>query len=418
MSSSTKLASTSQTLPHGHLDYVLDISFDHYGRRFATASGDRTVRVWDLTAEGVWETSTTTAAGGGGSSNNEWQAHKGPVNRISWAHPEFGQLLATAGSDHSVVIWEEREGGLFNSLATPERSSDGFFEPAPITRSNSNDNDINVSSTTAAGATVGTSRWVAKATLSDARRAVMAVEFAPRHLGLRLASGSADGIVRIYEALDIMNLNHWKLDAEIEENVDNSSSSGDGDNSGGGSSNNNNTVSSNENMGVSSLSWCTGRFEPATLVIGYASGRVSICRYDDGRRTWMELLRLPGHLTSDGIPRGVLDVAWAPNVGRTFHLIASCGKDNRLLVHRIKRGGGGGGGEQGDGKNSSGGLTYEGTALLDQERTNWRCQWNVTGTVLASSGDGGAVMLWKNDFHGKWKCVSDIVGDTSLASSA
>jgi len=414
MSSSTTLASTSQTLQHGHLDYVLDISFDHYGRRFATASGDRTVRVWDLTAEGVWETSTTTAGGGGGGSNNEWQAHKGPVNRISWAHPEFGQLLATAGSDHSVVIWEEREGGFFNSLATPERSSDGFFEPG----SNSNDNDINVSSTTAAGATVGTSRWVAKATLSDARRAVMAVEFAPRHLGLRLASGSADGIVRIYEALDIMNLNHWKLDAEIEENVDNSSSSGDGDNSGGGSSNSNNTASSNENMGVSSLSWCTGRFEPATLVIGYASGRVSICRYDDGRRTWMELLRLPGHITSDGIPRGVLDVAWAPNVGRTFHLIASCGKDNRLLVHRIKRGGGGGGGEQGDGKNSSGGLTYEGTALLDQERTNWRCQWNVTGTVLASSGDGGVVMLWKNDFHGKWKCVSDIVGDTSLASSA
>ena len=414
MSSSTTLASTSQTLQHGHLDYVLDISFDHYGRRFATASGDRTVRVWDLTAEGVWETSTTTAGGGGGGSNSEWQAHKGPVNRISWAHPEFGQLLATAGSDHSVVIWEEREGGFFNSLATPERSSDGFFEPG----SNSNDNDINVSSTTAAGATVGTSRWVAKATLSDARRAVMAVEFAPRHLGLRLASGSADGIVRIYEALDIMNLNHWKLDAEIEENVDNSSSSGDGDNSGGGSSNSNNTASSNENMGVSSLSWCTGRFEPATLVIGYASGRVSICRYDDGRRTWMELLRLPGHITSDGIPRGVLDVAWAPNVGRTFHLIASCGKDNRLLVHRIKRGGGGGGGEQGDGKNSSGGLTYEGTALLDQERTNWRCQWNVTGTVLASSGDGGVVMLWKNDFHGKWKCVSDIVGDTSLASSA
>ena len=86
-------------------------------------------------------------------------------------------------------------------------------------------------------------------------------------------------------------------------------------------------------------------------------------------------------------------------------------------MHRIKRGGGGG--EQSDGNsNSSGGLTYDGTAILDQGRTNWRCQWNVTGTVLASSGDGGAVMLWKNDFHGKWKCVSDIVGDTSSASSA
>jgi WD40 repeat protein len=78
-----KLTSTSQTLPHGHLDYVLDVSFDHYGRRFATASGDR----------------TNNNSGNSSQSNvNEWQAHRGPVNRISWAHPEFGQLLATAGA--------------------------------------------------------------------------------------------------------------------------------------------------------------------------------------------------------------------------------------------------------------------------------------------------------------------------------
>jgi WD40 repeat protein len=105
-----KLTSTSQTLPHGHLDYVLDISFDHYGRRFATASGDRTVRVWDLNADGLWANGASVlpaGAGAGGNNNNigngqsnvnEWQAHRGPVNRISWAHPEFGQLLATAGA--------------------------------------------------------------------------------------------------------------------------------------------------------------------------------------------------------------------------------------------------------------------------------------------------------------------------------
>lgn len=84
-----KLTSTSQTLPHGHLDYVLDMAFDYYGRRFATASGDRTVRVWDLNAEGAWTTDARRA--------NEWQAHRGPVHAVSWAHPEFGQLLATAG---------------------------------------------------------------------------------------------------------------------------------------------------------------------------------------------------------------------------------------------------------------------------------------------------------------------------------
>ncbi|EED86731.1 predicted protein, partial [Thalassiosira pseudonana CCMP1335] len=305
-----------QTLPHGHLDYVLDMAFDYYGRRFATASGDRTVRVWDLNGDGT---------------TNEWQAHRGAVHRISWAHPEFGQLLATAGAGE-----------------------------------------------------YATSRWVNKATLSDARRAVTTVEFAPRHLGLRLASGSADGVVRIYEALDTMNLNHWKLDGR------NSGLDG--------------NVSSNENMGVSSLSWCTGRFEPPTLVTGFSSGRVSIYRYDDGQRSWLEYIRLPSHATASGVPRGVLDVAWAPNVGRSYHLIASCGKDNQLKVHRVKRGRGNKGDAEGA---SSSSLVYEGTEVLDRTQA-WRIQWNVTGTVLASSGDGGVVKLWKSDFQGRWKCVSEI----------
>jgi nucleoporin SEH1 len=37
------------------------------------------------------------------------------------------------------------------------------------------------------------------------------VEFAPRHLGLRLAAAGADGVVRVYEAVDVMNLSHWPL---------------------------------------------------------------------------------------------------------------------------------------------------------------------------------------------------------------
>ena len=117
------------------------------------------------------------------------------------------------------------------------------------------------------------------------------------------------------------------------------------------------------------------------------------------------------------MPRGVLDVAWAPNVGRSFHLIASCGKDNQLKVHRIKRGNIRSGGDNGSGSGT--GLIYEGvTEVLDESQATWRCQWNVTGTVLASSGDGGMVKLWKNDFQGRWKCVSEIVGDNTMMATA
>jgi len=33
-----------------------------------------------------------------GGANNEWQAHKGAVWDVCWGHPEFGQVLATAGA--------------------------------------------------------------------------------------------------------------------------------------------------------------------------------------------------------------------------------------------------------------------------------------------------------------------------------
>ena len=156
MTTATKIQTTpSQTMPHHHLSHVLSISFDYYGRRFATASYDRTVRVWDLNSEGAWIGSGLDNGSSG--MNNEWQAHKGAVWDVCWGHPEFGQVLATAGDggfnsrvtrlltlmnlsadyfphstsfhsiDHAVIIWEEREGG-FKSLATPERNDQGFLD--------------------------------------------------------------------------------------------------------------------------------------------------------------------------------------------------------------------------------------------------------------------------------------------------
>ena len=57
--------------------------------------------------------------------------------------------------------------------------------------------------------------WVKRTSLVDSRTSVTDVKFAPRHLGLMLATCSADGIVRVYEATDIMNLSEWSLQHEI-----------------------------------------------------------------------------------------------------------------------------------------------------------------------------------------------------------
>jgi len=45
----------------------------------------------------------------------------------------------------------------------------------------------------------------------------------------------------------------------------------------------------------------------------------------------------------------------------------------------------------------------ERVAKLDQHKAEvWRVSWNLTGTMLASTGDDGTARLWKSDFRGVW----------------
>jgi nucleoporin SEH1 len=83
-------------------------------------------------------------------------------------------------------------------------------------------------------------KWVKKAELVDSRDSVHDIKFAPHHMGLKLATASADGIVRIYEATDVMNLTQWQLQSQFE----------------------------GCHEGVTCLSWCQSQFAPQMLAVG------------------------------------------------------------------------------------------------------------------------------------------------------
>ncbi len=93
------------------------------------------------------------------------QAHDAAVTKLSWAHPEFGSVLASSSFDRTVKIWEE----------TP---ADNAEQP-----------QANGASAVAASGP-GT-RWVNRAMLADSKGTVRDVEFAPHQFGLKLVRPSS-----------------------------------------------------------------------------------------------------------------------------------------------------------------------------------------------------------------------------------
>jgi len=176
-------------LSPSHDDNVHDIAFDFYGKRFATCSSDK-IRVWDFKEEaGDWHCYDLPRA-----------PHQNTVWRLSWAHPEFGQVFASCSEDRMVCIWEEWGDVSSSSSASASAAASSPAVPAS-------------SSSAAAGSK---QRWQCKAQLTESKRAINDVKFAPRHLGLKVATASADGYVRIYEATDVFSLNYWQLQDSIQ----------------------------------------------------------------------------------------------------------------------------------------------------------------------------------------------------------
>ncbi|KIH51432.1 WD domain, G-beta repeat protein, partial [Ancylostoma duodenale] len=117
-----------------------DAQLNFFGNRLATCSSDRTVKVFEVKSNGYIVPIA------------ELAGHSGPVWQLSWAHPDFGGLLASAGYDRRVIVWSDATG-----------------------------------------------RWQKSHEWMGHEASVNSVSFAPHELGLVLATASADCSIGILE---------------------------------------------------------------------------------------------------------------------------------------------------------------------------------------------------------------------------
>ncbi|KAJ1429829.1 WD40-repeat-containing domain protein [Ochromonadaceae sp. CCMP2298] len=146
---------------------------------------------------------------------------------------------------------------------------------------------------------------------------------------------------------------------------------------------------SHSEHGLTCISWNDCPFEPAKLAVG---GYSKVARvYTLEGNTLQQECVLGEHTNV------VHDIAWAPAMGRSYHLIATASRESTFKIHRLSR-------------KENGSLEYVSSKSVESTTKSnvWRVAWNATGTVLATSAEDGTLSLWRRDFAGEWINVQDL----------
>lgn len=87
-----------------HNNNIHDAQLDYYGKKLATASSDRTIKIFEVVGENHYNQIESLSG------------HSGAVWQVSWAHPKFGVLLASCSYDRSVIIHRESPPGTWSPV--------------------------------------------------------------------------------------------------------------------------------------------------------------------------------------------------------------------------------------------------------------------------------------------------------------
>ncbi|GAA5842975.1 hypothetical protein JCM3766R1_001648 [Sporobolomyces carnicolor] len=352
--------STAIQVETGHQDMIHDAQLDYYGRRLATASSDRTIRLFDVEspANGAGDDSYRLA--------DQLVGHDGPIHALAWAHPSFGQILASCSFDGKVFIWKENDG--------PHKGWNKVKEHLLHTAS------------------------------------VNAIAWAPHELGPILACASSDGKVSV---LTFNNDGTWEASLFPAHSLGVTSVSWAPAVGIGSLTTPQNVQAGAAGAGAGGAGeGQEGLTQVKRFCTGGCDGLVKIWGWNEQTKEWAPD---PVEHVLQAHTDWVRDVAWAPSVGVGKAYLASAGQDKSVYIWT-----------QPDSQSTWSRAALEPSS---QQQTNqqqqqqqqqpapadgkfgdvvWRVSWSVAGNVLAVSSGDGKVSLWKESLKGKFEEVSEL----------
>jgi len=290
------MATTISTIDTQHEDMIHDAQLDYYSKRLATASSDRTIKVWEIS-----ETSNTQVA--------EIKGHEGPVWQVCWAHPKFGSLLASCSYDRKVIIWKENSSNNWTKLYEYDKHDSSVnsvaWAPHEFGLSlvcASSDGSLSILTHK------GDSSWDVQRINQAHAIGVNAVSWGPASGSIitsasspqpvstkRIVSGGCDNSVKIWKFNDSENA--WKLEETLDYHTD----------------------------WVRDVAWAPN--------IGLPTTTIASCSQDGTVVVWSRLL---DDSTNSGWSKKVLpkfgDVVWRVSWSITGNILAVSGGDNRVTL--------------------------------------------------------------------------------------
>lgn len=283
-----------------HEDMIHDVQSDYYGKRYATASSDKSIKIFE--------------AGDNNSYNlvSEIKGHEGPVWQVAWAHPKFGSILASCSYDRKICIWKETSSNSWSKVFEYDKheSSVNSIAWSPhefglilvgassdctisvITHKGDNSWDTQKISQAHAIGVNAVSWGPAILPSNGSITSSSNTNTSPNTLTKRFVSGGCDNLVKIWKFAENENL--WKTEDILEYHTD----------------------------WVRDVAWCPSISLPSTIIASCSQdGSVVIWSQDSTSTSWSKkvLPKFP-------------DVVWRVSWSITGNILAVAGGDNKVTL--------------------------------------------------------------------------------------